>query len=270
MSYEIVFTYREIDDEDAEERTATVKVGKIGEDASLEAVAGTIFARFARRTIIVDEVEVYEYVKKKVAFRETDEGLVIRGKKFPYDAALTITAQEDEQENTIQQFQKLLDILQANPTLKDALTEQKPLHQAARVPAPTPAPEATAIPPAQTPAPTQAPTPPTQPMRVETFDPDPDLMPLVKEQGIPLTPGKSYAIYSEVKGNTVYDGMLYEVVDDTGARRRVSDRFFVMQTKLMGEGQFIEDQSNILGASEEEPQLAFQGETTGNMPDLRG
>lgn len=266
MSYEIIFTYRDKDEEaEAEAQIATVKVGKIGDEVSLDAVAGTIFARFARRTIIVDEVEIYEYAKKKVAFRETDEGLVIRGKKFPYDAALTITAQENEQENTIQ---KLLDTLQANPALKDALTQQKPLHQPARTIAPA-TPTAVNVINNNARVETQQPSEP--PMRVEVFAPDPDLMVIAKEQKIPLTPGTGYPIYGETKGKTVMDGMLYEVVDDNGYKRRVSDRFFVMMTpRLSGEGQYLEDQSKILGDTNQEPQLAFQGESTGNMPNIRG
>jgi hypothetical protein len=62
-----------------------ITVGKPYEDVSLDVLAGKIMALMARRNVLVVEVEVYELVRKQLAFKEQEDCIVIKNKKFKFD-----------------------------------------------------------------------------------------------------------------------------------------------------------------------------------------
>lgn len=70
------------------------KVGEPFEEVSLEKLAASVMGQLARRDIWVTDVEIYEYSKKKISFRETTGGIVIKNKKFTADGAVEIVGQE--------------------------------------------------------------------------------------------------------------------------------------------------------------------------------
>ena len=101
MGYEIVLFYKsEIEKGVYEEEVQTkkIKIGTLEDDLGLEAVAGRIFAQFARRNILVIDVEVWEFTKKKLSFREAEDGFVIKNRKFKFDGGAAIIAEETPSE----------------------------------------------------------------------------------------------------------------------------------------------------------------------------
>lgn len=68
------------------------KIGKM-EEVPLEDLASQILSQLARRDIMVFDVEIQEYVKKKVSFRESGGSIVIKNKKFTPGKTIVV---EDE------------------------------------------------------------------------------------------------------------------------------------------------------------------------------
>src|SRR5690606_33375022 len=66
-------------------KTKTTKVGGPLEDVPIEVLAGKVIAQLARRNILVVDVEIYEITKKKISFKETSDGILIKNKKFRFD-----------------------------------------------------------------------------------------------------------------------------------------------------------------------------------------
>ena len=119
MSYGILLKYHEesaVKGEYNREETKekTIKCGKPFEDTPLDEVAGKIIAQLARRNILVTDVEVYEYHKKKINYSETDDGIKIKGRKFSFDGTVKFST-EDTDETGDQD--KLLGLLNTNPDI---------------------------------------------------------------------------------------------------------------------------------------------------------
>lgn len=91
MGYEICFKYNEkLEDgsyDKSESKELRKKVGEPFEDVPLEKLVQVILAQFARRDIWVtpDGVEIFEYKKQKISFKETKGGILIKNKKFMLD-----------------------------------------------------------------------------------------------------------------------------------------------------------------------------------------
>jgi hypothetical protein len=88
MGYEVLFSYNEKKDNGYDsENVKTLKkvVGKATEDTPLEHLAALIFRQFARRDVMVFDVEIYEYTKKRISFKENKDGILLKNKKFSFD-----------------------------------------------------------------------------------------------------------------------------------------------------------------------------------------
>ena len=310
MGYEIQFSYRDlvVNEEGVTERgvygdvvlTKKMKIGTSEDNLGLEHAAARIFSQFARRNILVTGVEIWEYSKKKLLFKETEDGFAIRGRKFRFDDGPALPPTED-----VVDEQQIIDAVRANPSLLAQLTGKRvqqmaPLAPMVSLTVPGSSPimveqTSQALPFAD---PNMSPqqrmkqleqaatlrqgqnvslmptaSQPHQTARVlrwEVYDPDPVLIPLAKQHGLVFTPKKRYPIYGEKTGKNATDGMIYITIDDSGQQRNISDRYFVgPQATLLGEGEFIEDASNVVGGGGPEPQLSFSGHTDESMPSLR-
>ena len=97
MGYELVFYFhKEISKGEynkEEVKKKSVKVGSPYEEVPLETVAGKIIAQLARRNILVVDVDIFELTKKKLSYKETSDGILIKNKKFnhKYHNIYTIT-----------------------------------------------------------------------------------------------------------------------------------------------------------------------------------
>lgn len=98
MGFECVFHYFEKNEDGKGFNTANRKtfkkvIGKM-EEIPLEEVAGLVLKQLARRDVLVDEVELFEFTKKALPFRETKGGIVIKGQKFDLDGTKFEPVQE--------------------------------------------------------------------------------------------------------------------------------------------------------------------------------
>jgi len=162
MGFEIIFKYHEEIEKGEynkeELKTKKVKVGSAEDDIELSVVAGKIMAQLARRNILVMEVEIYEFTKKKLSYKEAADGLVIKNKKFRFDDGAVVDAPAE-----------------VAPPVAAALPSS--------IPTPTPA------------APAQN---GGSPLRYEIYDPiEPALVHEDKRRGYKFTIGKRYPIYKE-------------------------------------------------------------------------
>lgn len=163
MGYEINFHYKEATDKlgvyQEEVKIKSCRVGKYYEDVDLEVIAGKILAQMARRDIFIVDVEIFEFAKKKVNYKENKSGIVIKNKKFSFDSKVS-TVDESE----------------------DSDDDDQPITNAAPMPniAPKPKPNLN-----------------KRPLRYEIFDPELLAQHKAKQQGLKFTIRKRYPIYSE-------------------------------------------------------------------------
>jgi len=212
--FEVIYHYREeISKGEYSEETKerTVKIGKNFEEVPLEVLGGKIMAQLARRNILIVDVEIYEYVKKKLSYREAADGILIKNRKFRFDDGAAVESEPAEQQSDAET--QLAELLAANPSLMEKV---RPKPQA----------------PVQTPRPMQPATlAGRRPIRHEIFDPMLPMLAKAQQQGLRFTQGKTYPIFSEdtrIEGS----GMIsYTTVDDTGREVQVSNEYFSMPVR---------------------------------------
>jgi hypothetical protein len=178
------------------------KVGDPIDDTTLEELASKVLAQMARRDIFVQDVEIFEYEKKKITFKETPGGIVLKNKKFSLDTI----GHSLEAEIFPIQFQSSVIPAHLNPG--SPVPTKQPQIQQEKV-------NGEGIP---VPVELQG----QVPIRVEVYDPEPDMLKagLIKGK---FTPGKRYPIFSEARDprEAKYGKelpILYITIDDMGRR----------------------------------------------------
>ena len=259
MGYELTYKYHKktedgYDTDKVDELKK--KVGDPFEDVPLEKLAATIMMQLARRDIWVVDVEITELSKKKIKFRETEGGIVIKNKKFTLDSIAGALESHPVQEA---------------PSCPAQLPSQHPHEAMAKPTAPVPtAHPHEAI--AKTPAPSGE-----KAIRNEIFDPTDDMVRagMVKGQ---FTRGKLYPIFKEEKDpREVAAGrelpMLYKTKDDLGKAQLVPSACFVAQGQgLVGGGQFDSDMPSLRGGGGgglSDDGLRWDGVVEGGATDIR-
>ena len=252
MGYEIFYSFKEALETPGtygeEVKTKSVKVGKVTEEVGLEVVAGKVMSQLARRNILIVDVEIYEYAKKKLGYRETSDGIVIKGKKFSFDSGSVVTTEEFEPED---------DLIKPKDDLKPE-DELKPEDAFKPVPSPSRdlADRSCSIKRGQNLV--------KRAIRQEMYDPDPVGEQKVSQKGLKFTMGRKYPVYSEESlGST----LVYSTTDDSGKEVKVSAEYFVaVGVGLSQEG----EAAKYVGAEnqKEEVNLWRNYERT-EMPDIR-
>ena len=103
MGYEVIYNYYEKKENgyDKEEvKTFKKKVGDPFEDIPMEKLVTSMMSQFARRDIWITDAEVYELTKKKISFKETKDGLILKNKKYLFEGSVDssyIVSQEIEE-----------------------------------------------------------------------------------------------------------------------------------------------------------------------------
>lgn len=246
MGYELVFHFQEVDknlppeEQVTEHKTKVVKIGNPNEEIGLEVVAGKIMAQLARRTILVTNVEIFEYTKKSLSYKETDDGILIKGRKFSFDGGDVMLHSSGEEQSDVpcqpqqtatasspQSSDDLLKALLANPQIL-ALLNPKP--------AATPIIGAKAPVPGAVLANTSKGGALVLENRQEIFNPENAyLLRDAKNKNLAFTLGRKYLILSEQPAGTSHlSGMLYTVVDDNGKKQLLSDKYFTTSVNLQG------------------------------------
>jgi hypothetical protein len=235
MGFEIKYLYHERLEAGGYNKDETKemkrKVGEAHDDVPLEKVATAVMQQLARRDIWVVGVEIAEFTKKKITFRETDGGIVIKNKKYLLDQTGL-----------------------GGITVQDVPEPGQP-----RVPA---------VHPHQLPSVAAAPTP-GRPQRKVMFMPS--RIDLAKREmaktGARLSVEKEYVVVHQFPSPSGV-GLLCRVVDDRGQEVDLSDEFFVpAQMNLYADKElgFSKTARQSDGGT-----LNWQGAYDDQIPDIRG
>ena len=203
MGYEIICYYkkRKKSDEEALDETLSFKkrIGDPYEETPIEKLAAAIMMQLARRDIWVDDVEIYEISKKKISFKETKSGIVIKNKKFIFNDDFEINMKE-ENEDPI-----------SSPPRDDLESELSSSPQNFH-----PLPQQNIV---------------KRTIRRLMYAPEPQQHIELLQKGIKLTPDRVYDIIGIKKSpNGIND--IYTINDDKNREQVVLDIFFVPHTEL--------------------------------------
>jgi hypothetical protein len=241
MGYEVVFSYKESGDSPGqyseEIKKKTCKIGKTTENVSLESLAARIMSQLARRNILIVDVEIYEYAKKQLKYRESADGIVIKNRKFSFASGAVVELDSDESlEEEDDDFKPVpspsKDLADRSCPIKRA--ELKNLVPSKRV------------------------------LRYEVYEPEPLSEFKAKQKGLKFTVGKKYPVYSEESLGT---SVLYKTTDDSGREVTVGAEYFV----AVGTGLVMQDEGpKYVGAENQKEEINLWGnyEST-DMPDIR-
>lgn len=254
MSFEVVYKYYQRLEDNGEydrENTQTLKkiYGKNQEEYSLDKLAVNIYQQMARRDIWIYDVEIFEFAKKKISFKQNKTDLIIKNKRFSPKTGMLEDIGVDEEEPQTH-------IAPANilPAPAAQIVHHQPAIEAVNLAPP--------IRSQQNLAPSSP--KPRRVIKMVVFDP----MSPNERAKFPykFTPGKKYPVYKErISPSGI--GMLIETVDDLGNIVSVSDELFVVEDiNLVGdqEAGFSEQKSGLSDKT-----LNWSGVVKGDVPKLR-
>jgi hypothetical protein len=179
-----------------ETKTLKKKVGDPFEEIHLEKLASTIMGQLARRDIFVVGVEVFELAKKKISFRETDNGVVIKNKKFSFDKTTGDFSVQDIPDPS--QVENHVQIQQTNQKFVYP-HEQMAINK-------------------------QSGSPSRRAIDTMVFSPELPMIHEVKTKGFKLTVDKKYQVFSRKSSVT---GEILSIVDDQDREIQISDKYFI-------------------------------------------
>lgn len=241
MGYEITFRYKESDDKPGSYKDEilekTQKVGKVTEEVGLEVIAGKIMSQLARRNVLIVDVEIYEYAKKKLSYKETSNGIVLKNKKFSFDSGSVVMTDEFE-EDAEEEFKPM-------PSPSKELADKSCPFSAKTQAQPQPKPK--------------------RAIRYEIFEPEPLALHKAQQKGLKFTVGKKYPVHSETSLGTT---IIYKTTDDKGKEVEVSSEYFM----AVGVGLMQQDEGpRYVGAENQKQEINLWGsyEQQIDMPDVR-
>lgn len=235
MGYEIIFHYKESVSPGVygeEVKTRNCKIGRVTEDVGLDVLSAKIMSQLARRNVLITDVEIYEFAKKKLSYRETSDGIVIKNKKFSFDSGKVVTTDGFEGDEEDEEFKPI-----PSPS-KELADKSCPIAQAR----------------------TQA----RRAIRQEIFEPEPLALHKAQQKGLKFTVGKKYPIYSESSMGTT---VVYKTTDDRGRDVDVSAEYFM----AVGAGLMQQDDGpTYVGAENQKDEINLWGNyESSEMPDIR-
>jgi hypothetical protein len=261
MGFEIKYTYHPRGDDGYDtnkKEQKFVKVGKPFDETPLEKLAAAIMAQLARRDIWVVDVEVCEFVRKNISFKECKDGkgIVLKGKRFSFNEAAEMISEEEENEveepgtsneqkpqtNLISQNNsQSMDDLYSNPNKPVPVQKSSQAQQVNQ----------------------------NKVIYKVLFDPSVQYINEVRRLGLRLTPDKEYPVHQVVQHPTgKLELQKIAVTDDTGKAVLVDEKFFT----IVGTGLLADKQLNFSGStgrSYKKPKLAFENELVMDMADPR-
>jgi hypothetical protein len=200
MGFEVVYYYKELIDENnpgvysEDVKTKTSKIGRATEDVSFEVLSSKILSQLARRNILIINFEIFEFQKKKINYKETNDGIIIKNKKYKFDGKINsfvdlkdcYTIEQDEE---IYENDEQIDVF---PCKIKNIQPNVNLHQ-------------------------------SRPIRYEYFDPELMSLHKAKQKNLKFTQGKKYPILGE---ENLGGNLLYKTKDDSDQEVRVSAEYF--------------------------------------------
>lgn len=222
MGYECILHYHEEiskgEYNKEEVKTKSIKIGSPYDDIPLEILAGKIMAQLARRNMLVVDVEIFEFAKKKISYKETEDGILIKNKKFGFDDDRIISnslhISSADEEEVVPQIATASQVVQkSTPTNINIAEPNKKM----------------------------------RPIRYEIFNPiEPYFINMYKDKKMAFTLNKKYPIFTETAaGSDILSGMNYLTEDDRGVRRTVNDKFFTPVINLSGFEDPLDDQQDV-------------------------
>jgi hypothetical protein len=211
MGYEVIFYYKAKDKEtgiykEEESNNFKKRVGDPYEDTPIEKLASVIMKQLARRDVWVEDIEIYEITKKKINFKETKNGIIIKNKKIILDDNFEIDIKQ-ENENEIIETRSTVEISSQQKNETGVVKGT------------------------------------TRVLRRMLFAPEPQQQINLLKQGVKLTPDKVYDIYKIEKGlNGISE--IYLILDDNNHEKKVADDCFVPATNLSQEDEELNDGLN--------------------------
>lgn len=247
MGFEITYHYKQSSDIPGEYvdeiLTKTSKIGKYDEDVSLEVLAGKIMAQLARRNILIVDIEIFEYTKKKISYKENENGILIKNKKFSFDSGAVISseAEDDDEIAKILEDEVLLDKIKKIIKPESSDETEKPKVNLC-----------------------QKNKTDKKALRLEIYDPELMTKAKVEQKGYRFTVGKKYPIFLE---KSLGAGLLnYLTKDDSDREVEVSSECFVVPPAGLS---FNDDEPQYHGATSCEVDLWKNTKTEDMMPDIR-
>jgi len=245
MGFEITYFYKEAGDSpgtyNEEVLSKTTKIGKFEEEISLDFLAGKIISQLARRNILIVDIEIFEFTKKKVGYKETPTGIFIKNKKFSFDSGALVSSEvvEDEDLSEILQNQDLLEKLKKTLNINSNSQNFKNI------------------------CPPRNNADNKKFLRQEVYDPEITTKVKVEQRGYKFTVGKRYPIYEEKSSA----GMLkYLTKDDSGREVEVGSECFVVPSAGLS---FDDEGPKYHGAAVDEVDLWKNVPIDQSIPDIR-
>lgn len=212
MGYEVIYKFHErLPDGSYSEETKEKKkmVGTILQEVPLSKLANLIMTQLARRDIWIIGVEIYEYAKKKISFKEPmdGKGLIIKGKKFSLSGQETLDEDQTYQEYDEEDFEG-----QSKPKPKSSYPPNNLANRASNT---------------------------NKIITKMIFDPELIALHEARQKRLKFTVGNEYPIYQiEDHPMGLTNGQVYTTVDDSGTTITIGDKFFVpARVMLVGDDQ---------------------------------
>ncbi len=235
MGYEIKVIYhpkKESGFDVSQRLEKTKRIGKASDGRMDDKLAIEILRQFSRRDILVEDIEVVEFVKKPLKIKPSVNGsIIIRGQRYSLDGSQTPSIDQEDDGGECSDTEEGTE-------------------------------EGDSKPPAATPSkvcPTERPK--VNPIRRETFDPPLQVLDRFKKEG--WIPGQTYDIMAEeVKGFSPNTRTTYLVRRPDGREIKIPGEYFVSEGGgLIWQG--VADPGKV------DVSLAFPGEVGQNAPILR-
>lgn len=250
MGFEIKYTYHPRNDDGYDTNKKEQKIAKVGkpfDETPLEKLAAAIMAQLARRDIWVIDVEVCEFVRKNISFKECKDGkgITLKGKRFSFNEAAEMVSEDEETEESIDQDQgattptqvvvhqknnQAIEDLYSNPN-KPVPVQKQALSQNINQ---------------------------NKTMYKVYFDPPIQYINEVKRLGLRLSPDKEYPVHQVVQHPTgKLELQKIATTDDSGKVVIVDEKFFT----IVGTGLLADKQLNFSGSTGrtyKRPKLAFE------------
>ncbi len=234
MGYELTFHYHERDESEGkynteETKTLTKNVGRRSAEVPLEQVAAVVMGQLARRDIWVVDVEIAEFAKRTVSFKETKSGIIIKNRKFNYDqVAGHLISEEDQPEPDMSMYAPQKHLMMPSMPQEHVMPPEQ--HFMTRDDEADMPPQIQ--PRQQQPRQIQPKRDPNMPLRHEVFRPGREDYGQLQREGIKLSMGKTYPVFREVVKQVAggpygsMDTVFYVVQDDSGQKIEVGSGFF--------------------------------------------
>jgi hypothetical protein len=250
MGFEIKYTYHPRNDEGYDTTKKEQKIAKVGkpfDETPLEKLAAAIMAQLARRDIWVIDVEVCEFVRKNISFKECKDGkgITLKGKRFSFNEAAEMVSEDEELEDSISQNQKTENTTEISVTgIKNQTIED--LYSNPNKPVPVQKQIASQN------------INQNKVMYKVFYDPPIQYINEVRRLGLRLSPDKEYPVHQVVQHPTgKLELQKIAITDDVGRAVIVDEKFFT----IVGTGLLADKQLNFSGSTGKNykrPKLAFE------------